>query len=162
MRRHPVLRDLSSEHHAGLVMARRAELAAGEAPEVREATWVELVQRFNRELEPHFRREETGLLPALESAGERALAAQIRAEHEAMRRLIAADKVEGLAPFAERLRAHIRFEERVLFPRAEGRLGPAALAALGAGLRADASCRARPLGAPRPGPAHADPRSRPR
>lgn len=152
MRRHPVLRDLSSEHHAGLVMARRAGLAAGDAPAARAAVWAELVERFRAELDPHFRREESGLLPALRAAGEEDLVGRTLAEHEAMRRLIVSDRVEGLAEFAQLLRAHIRFEEQVLFECAQRRLNSAEFAALGEGLRAEGppACQARDTG---PGPA---------
>ena len=144
MRRHPVLRDLSSEHHAGLVMARRASLAAGDVPAVRAAAWAELAERFRAELDPHFRREEALLLPALRAAGERGLVERTLAEHAAMRRLIVSDRAEGLAEFAELLRAHIRFEEQVLFECAQRRLDPAELAALGEwlGAKGPPACQA--------------------
>jgi hypothetical protein len=73
----------------------------------------------------------------LRAAGEEDLVERTLAEHEAMRRLIAGDQAQGLAEFAELLRAHIRFEEQVLFECAQERLPPTELAALGEGLRAD-------------------------
>jgi hypothetical protein len=42
MRRHPALRDLSSEHHSGLVLARRARKAAGTDGSARSAAWEEV------------------------------------------------------------------------------------------------------------------------
>lgn len=119
MQRHPTLRDLSSDHHSGLVLARRARRAADWDPETRAGAWAAVVEHFRRELEPHFLREERGLLSALGRAGETALVERALREHAALRRLIVADRAEGLAKFAESLVAHIRFEEKVLFERAQ-------------------------------------------
>ena len=47
-----------------------------------------------------------------------------------MRALISQDRVENLMRFAEVLTAHIRFEERVLFERAQQFLNPDQLQAL--------------------------------
>ena len=126
MQRHPALRKLSSEHHLGLVIARRAANAATGDNAQAEA-WAEIQRRFVQELEPHFRTEETGLLPALAEAGEEALVAQTLHEHEAMRRMIAQADATGLSEFAELLRTHIRFEEQTLFETAQRRLAAAVL-----------------------------------
>jgi short-subunit dehydrogenase len=73
MQRDPNLVRLSRDHHTGLVLAKRArEPATTEATE-RRAAWTEMQARFADELEPHFQREEQGLLPALRAAGEDAL-----------------------------------------------------------------------------------------
>jgi len=126
MQRHPALRKLSSEHHLGLVIARRAANAATGGDDSAQA-WAEIQRRFVQELEPHFRTEETGLLPALVEAGEEALVARTLREHEAMRRMIAQADATGLAEFAELLRTHIRFEEQTLFETAQQRLAAAVL-----------------------------------
>lgn len=88
MRRYPGLRRLSSDHHTGLLIARRAREAAGTGSRARSAAWEELKRRFTAELEHHFRREETGLLPALRAAGEDPLAERTTREHQRMRALI--------------------------------------------------------------------------
>ena len=109
MRRDPRLRRLSAEHHHALVLARRAP---GETP-----GW--LRERFDRELAPHFDVEERLLLPAL---GDDPLAARTLADHRALREEVAAaERGDPGAParFAGRLVAHVRFEERELFPRCE-------------------------------------------
>jgi hypothetical protein len=124
MQRHPALRQLSSDHHAGLVLARRARQAAGGSPDERQHAWTVLVGRFREELEPHFRLEEDGLLQAMDRAGETRLVQRTLAEHACMRELIAENRTENLGKFADLLTAHIRFEEQELFERAQQSLDP--------------------------------------
>lgn len=126
MKRDHRLRGLSSEHHHALVLARRvsrhaAEWTAGAGEALRE--------RFAAELAPHFAVEEDILLPALRAAGAGELVDRTLADHAALRGLCqrAADgDGESAAAFASRLTAHVRFEERELFPACE-RLLPAAV-----------------------------------
>lgn len=126
MRRDPRLQGLSSDHHRGLLLARRVANAlrgTGLAASIRAS--------FEAELEPHFRAEEEVLLPALAAAGEEALAARTWREHAEMREHLAAAEagdVSRLSAFAALLEQHIRFEERELFPTAEARLPDEALA----------------------------------
>lgn len=122
MKRDPRLHGLSSEHHQGLVLARRLAQGRLDAGELR--------RRFDAELEPHFRVEEDVLLPALETSGEAALVARTRRDHAELRALV--EKAGGgdaaaLARFAALLNEHIRFEERELFPAAEARVPGAIL-----------------------------------
>lgn len=130
MKRHPALRQLSSDHHAGLVLARKARQAAEGSAHDQRYAWTTLVARFHAELEPHFKLEEKGLLVALWRAGETALVERTLTEHEDMRGLIAQDRPENLARFGELLRVHIRFEERDLFARAQALLEPDQLSEL--------------------------------
>ena len=132
MKRDARLRRLSGEHHHALVLARELSRhvasGAADAPVVRD-----LRGRFDRELEPHFRVEETILLPALRALGDHALAARIEADHSALRaHLAAAERGDAgqLGLFAERLVEHVRFEERELFPRCEALLPDAVLDAV--------------------------------
>jgi hypothetical protein len=129
MRRDPRLRDLSDDHHQALVLARRASTSS-QVPE----TWAEVRRRFDAELAPHFAVEERVLLPALEAAGEAALAARTRSEHAQLRALLDgdADAEARLRAFGALLTAHVRFEERELFPAAEARLPSAVLDAVAA------------------------------
>lgn len=119
MKRSPALRALSSEHHGGLVLARRALLAA--TPEAVAEAWREVETRFAKELEPHFREEESWLLPELKRLGEAERVRRTLDEHARLRTLVyeCAHDAEGLRLFAELLQAHIRFEERELFGIAE-------------------------------------------
>lgn len=122
MKRSAGLRALSSEHHTALVLARRA--AQGAAGDEWRGTWLDVVQRFEVELEPHFRQEEEQLLPALARVGEIEVVQRTLAEHAQLRSLIyrTPHDAESLRAFAELLQAHIRFEERELFVTAQGRL----------------------------------------
>lgn len=119
MQRHAALRDLSSDHHVGLVLARKARQAASGSIHERQLVWQMLVDQFDAELEPHFRREEEDLLPAMQQAGESQLVDRTLREHKELRKLVAENRFEHLARFAELLSAHIRFEEKELFERAQ-------------------------------------------
>jgi hemerythrin-like domain-containing protein len=130
MQRIEPLRRLSSEHHTGLVIARRARELAREPHDARDAAWSDLRQRFADELEPHFKLEERGLLPALQAVGEAALVERTLAEHRAMRAMIEAGGCEELAAFARLLTDHIRFEEKELFDTAQRVLDVETLARL--------------------------------
>ena len=123
MKRHSSLRSLSSEHHTGLVLARRARKAAGQDSSTQDATWKAIQHTFQNELEPHFQREEQSLLPLFRSAGEVELVDRTLHEHRSMRLLIQENNPGNLASFAEALAAHIRFEEKVLFETAQSVLG---------------------------------------
>ncbi len=129
MRRDPRLQGLSSEHHHGLALARRVSRACAQGRA--DATLASSVrQAFDRELEPHFRAEEELLLPPLAAAGARDLAERTLREHAALRAHLGAAEHGAparLAEFAAGLEAHIRFEERELFPAAEEGLAAEAL-----------------------------------
>lgn len=120
MKRDPRLRGLSSEHHLALVLAR----------DLPQQPWTTdrgeaLKQRFDRELDPHFRTEEELLLPALRSAGADGLADRAQRDHDFLRRTVArasAGDPEAVVAFAERLRDHVRFEEREMFGACEALL----------------------------------------
>ena len=135
MQRDPSLRNLSSDHHAGLVIARRARKAADQDVQAQTVAWESIQEIFRNELEPHFQREEQGLLPALRAAGEVVLVERTLQEHHSMRSLIAQNRPNNLAPFAEALKSHIRFEEKELFETAQKVLGPKVLADLDTALK---------------------------
>jgi hemerythrin-like domain-containing protein len=130
MQRHPALRNLSSEHHTGLAIARRARQAVHEGDPAKSIAWEGVKERFRTELEGHFQREEGGLLPVLRTLGETALVERTLNDHHALRALVAEDRAENLGPFADLLASHIRFEERALFDTAQRLLGPSMWAAL--------------------------------
>lgn len=129
MKRDVRLQALSSDHHHALALARRLLdlLAAGQA----EASLAREVEAcFAADLEPHFRIEEEVLLPGLRAAGAPALVQRTEADHEALRRAaaaISAGDLDQIAAFADRLLAHVRFEERELFPCCEACLDGEAL-----------------------------------
>jgi iron-sulfur cluster repair protein YtfE (RIC family) len=128
MKRDPRLQGLSSDHHHGLVLARRTSRACAGDGAGREL--VRSVRRaFDAELEPHFRAEEEVLLPPLAGVAPD-LVQRTLGEHAELRGHLAAAEAghpRRLAEFAALLERHIRFEERVLFPAAEARLPGEAL-----------------------------------
>lgn len=119
MKRDPRLHGLSSDHHHALVFARRTVDAS--------ATWdldrgIAFAARFAAEIEPHFVIEETTLLPPLANTEGAELADRTRHEHAELRDQVArAARGDGdaAADFAALLTAHVRFEERELFPACE-------------------------------------------
>jgi hypothetical protein len=133
MQRAPELVPLSHDHHRALVLARRCRWAvAGRQGLSPAAVWAEVREVFAAELEPHFRIEETLLLPALEAVGEAEAVRRTRADHEVLRGMIAAESLDAdaLERFGEVLDAHVRFEERELFEVAQARLTRAQLGAV--------------------------------
>ena len=128
MKRHQSLQDLSREHHGALQLALTARRAAnsGNRDSIA-AALTTCVTVFARDLEPHFVREETGLLPAMAQAGEDALVARTLREHAELRALItrlpdSEPEPSTLLSFADLLSAHVRFEEREMFELAQLRL----------------------------------------
>lgn len=120
MKRRAALLKLSRDHHTALVLTLRISQANGEA-EV-SSLMESLPRLFQHELDPHFRVEEEVLLPRLEKAGEIALVRQTFEDHKELRNLVARIALGDLAilkTFGAKLNAHVRFEERELFPRAE-------------------------------------------
>lgn len=135
MKRDRYLRDLSSEHHQALALARdiRKATSAGEASE----TLFERVRRvYQDELRPHFDVEEQTILPALERAGEKALVKRTLDEHEQLEYLVQhLESGDSLQQFARALNDHVRFEERILFQVCQKVLDESALATVAAHTR---------------------------
>lgn len=140
MKRSRALRPLSSEHHQALLVAFKVKKALAGHAETAGAPkdlpgLVQLVRRFDEQLlAPHTRAEEE-LLGAYLTAGDMA---RLREEHLELRRLAAAgrtsqgdDARRDLAAFADLLERHVRWEERDLFPYAEGHVDPVTLDGIG-------------------------------
>lgn len=141
MRRHIALRGLSADHHHGLAWARRLARAADGKADVT-ATADAFLTFAEQELMPHLRREEERLLPeyARWAGAEEPLIARTLVDHVALReRTLALQRadLEGapiapiLAALSGRLEAHIRFEERELFPAITRALPSERMAAVG-------------------------------
>ena len=146
MKRHPGLVPLSREHHHGLVMAERLVLGRSTNPR---ADWpadraeqsARLIDFFQTNLGPHFDAEEAHVFPVAArdvTDGDRLVRALID-DHEAMREMVSAlaageagpaaraDLDGRLRAFGERLRRHIRIEERELFERMQAECSPETL-----------------------------------
>jgi hypothetical protein len=92
-------------------------------------------------LADHFRPEEDHPSDPLDRAGGSALLRRLLEEHDDLRartEALRADPSDAAAfgAFADALQAHIRFEDRELFPYLETHLSPTDLAAVGDALRA--------------------------
>ena len=140
MKRHKSLIPLSHDHHNGLVVAQCLLLGRLKAPR---STWPtsrrEQVDRvlefFRTDLRRHFEAEEEHLFPAAER--------RLREEHDDMRaRILEFEQYpengleDRLPAFGERLQAHIRTKEQILFERVQEEMDPGVLEAVGAALRA--------------------------
>ena len=145
MKRHPGLVPLSRDHHHGLVMAERLVLGRSTNPR---ADWPSdraeqarrLIDFFETDLGPHFDAEEAHVFPVAArdvTDGDRLVRALLD-DHEAMRAMVGAlasgeagagppDLEERLRAFGERLRRHIRIEERELFERMQAECSPETL-----------------------------------
>lgn len=126
-RRHESLIPLSREHHYGLMLClhiRRGLLQHGD-----DETWVrakaaKAAEFFASDLTPHFEAEEEALFPAMRDfAGASDLLDELLSQHRELERLgnqlrgaASARLAELLVEFADLLEAHIRKEERELFP----------------------------------------------
>jgi len=133
------LRDLSDDHHTGLVLARRCKQAGlPDSGLSIEAVWNQVHEAFASHLEPHFQIEERHLLPALEDIGEASLAGRIRADHGALRAFLgpAVPSRAAIGEFGALLESHIRFEERQVFEPTQDRLPPRHLEAIAAACKA--------------------------
>jgi hemerythrin-like domain-containing protein len=143
MKRSPELTPLSHDHQHALDAALR--LRRAEHHTVADAI-AYFARFFEREGRPHFAIEESLILPALPADDpEWAPGVQrVRDDHEAIRaragalaeQRTAEEALGAARALGERLAAHVRFEERELFPTLERRLTDAELADLGAAVAA--------------------------
>ena len=139
MKRHPSLRPFSDDHHQGLVKARRLRRAASGEGGDPAGTARDFLDFWQKDTSHHFRKEEEVLLPVLAryggDLGERPVL-QMLTQHARIRGLamqlsdeLKQDKIrEGtLRNLGEQLEAHIRLEERRVFPLIEETLPERAL-----------------------------------
>jgi len=137
MKRDEALAPLSREHHATLILA---QLLKKGAPVYRglpaepwdKATYAQ--EQFETHIKSHFAKEEAMLNKVQDChADVRILSGEIRAEHSQIAALIASltnshDLVTTMDELGNTLQAHIRKEERVLFPLLQEHCSPAQLA----------------------------------
>lgn len=126
MKRSVILQPLSREHHTALVLANACERAAqtGDAALVRLACQRATLALSN-DLDPHFNIEEQTLLPLLQNPETQVLVQRTLSDHRQLRGLLDGllqNDSEALNNFGKCLAAHVRFEERELFPVLESLL----------------------------------------
>ena len=123
MKRHPVLIPLSHDHHHALVAAKRLR-AAADAEDPGEGV-AGFAAFFREETIPHFRDEEEIVFPLVAASDEaRPLVVRALLEHQQLHALVAElgrsdDPRPAMALIADLLEAHVRLEERELFPLVE-------------------------------------------
>lgn len=116
MKRTSELRNLSSDHHRALVIAKRAKKAKPDSAFCE--TWLEIEQYYSRELENHLRAEEAHIVPGLEKLGKYDLVNQLNKEHKEIRNHFqpkSSRSFNALIRFGKLLEQHVRFEDRELF-----------------------------------------------
>ena len=139
MKRHAELRSFSDDHHLGLVNARRFKrVAAGEETELADAA-ADFLEFWRQDTSLHFRKEEEVLFPVLARHGGdlgQPSVVEMLAQHARIRGLamelgdeLGRQRIKGetLRKLGEQLEAHIRLEERRVFPFIEETLPEHAL-----------------------------------
>lgn len=131
MKRDKNLRNLSSDHHQALALTRSIFTAIKNHKDD-DLFIKQITDKFHNELLPHFKLEEQALLPELEKAGEHSLINRTLDEHAELNRLITDLQSHGnLFRFAELLKAHVKFEESILFETCQRQLDNNALTRIG-------------------------------
>lgn len=144
MKRDERLQPLSRDHHEALVLARALRWAVEDDSRAPRDPVALLRGAWGEMLDSHFRAEEELLLPLMET-GE---AERFRRELAKLRGLCV-DLLEGevdderLAAFSTALHVHVRWEERLLFPRLERDSPRGVLDAVGRRLEAVEATRPR-------------------
>ena len=134
LKRNENLVPLSREHHAALLLGWKIKKGLHNGTELsrikKYVSWF-----WENHLQPHQQAEESILFLDAEDSFEK----QAESEHRDIEnRILALDDAldeTALLQIAETLEAHIRFEERVLFPHLEQKLAPEKLKEVGEQLR---------------------------
>lgn len=114
IKRHSSLKPLSHDHHHGLLLCWKIRTGFSKKIEISRvksyADWF-----YKNHLLPHFEVEEKYVFPVLENEHE--LVKRALSDHRKLMRLFEGenDAVKNLGLIEEKLEAHIRFEERILF-----------------------------------------------
>jgi len=138
MKRHPSLQPLSREHHRALLYWRELDQQLGNPQSAGLRTAASAMQQYwNPRFASHMADEEHILLGALSGA----MRSRLLDEHGLLRLLLCSlnDRLgsggplalDDLASLAATLRAHIRWEERVVFPYLQCHVPPEELRSWG-------------------------------
>ena len=120
------LLSLSRDHHTALVLARAARKAAESADIIAcDEVLMRINAHWHQVMAAHFQNEEQ-LLVRLKDLLDPQAVARIFSEHTMLQQLIVAPGMfelsERLNRLGELLAAHVRYEERVLFPQLQAAL----------------------------------------
>jgi iron-sulfur cluster repair protein YtfE (RIC family) len=132
LKRHRSLVPLSHDHHQGLIAAQRLKRGRSAFDEVEDAAR-SIEALWERELAEHFRQEEEIIFAAARGCGFDPLIDRAIGEHAEFRRMLAMCGAGDcdVRAFGALLEAHIRFEERELFPLIQSALAGDRLERLG-------------------------------
>ncbi len=136
MKRNINLQELSKDHHQGLLLCWKIRQGIKRTIETdRIAAYCRYF--FDNHLLSHFKEEEEHVFACMPDTNP--LKRQVLSEHQELRQafkaLSAKQSVENLLSLANLLEAHIRFEERTLFPHMEQALTDEQLNSIGVKLR---------------------------
>jgi len=117
MKRIEELRDLSREHHAALLLAKRCTRYREGSNEELSGFRDGIKRYFSEHLEPHFRIEENLIVPGLKKLGEDRLCKKLLSDHAGLRKTmkIRRPSAADINDLGSRLKNHIQFEENELF-----------------------------------------------
>ncbi len=124
-KRHPALQPFSRDHHQGLVLVQTLlKKSSGDEHAKSEGLNV-FLEAWHNELEPHFKGEESVLLPLMDNWFQQ----RMKRDHDYLRQKALEAKEAQNHPsmledswfreIATRLKDHIRWEEQELFPALE-------------------------------------------
>lgn len=115
MKRAKALINLSRDHHKALVTAKQIKTLKADSDSEISNYWDAKREIIRSELEQHFTEEERALSPLLLESAEH-LNQRIISDHNELLRLLSSKNIDDALQFSELLKAHVRFEERELFP----------------------------------------------
>ncbi|SIS69041.1 hemerythrin domain-containing protein [Neptunomonas antarctica] len=116
MKRCIKLQPLSREHHQALVFSKRLRALDDLPVDSRHEHWQALKPLLIESLYPHFEEEERYFLQDLGVESDNDLIRHMLADHQMIRNFIESDSLDQCGIFSDLLKAHVRFEERELFP----------------------------------------------
>lgn len=112
MKRSEHLIPLSREHHQALVFAKRLLDAHQQGENALQACWYALQSALQAHLLPHMAAEEQQHVAQLPDA----MRQRLLDEHQQLRAWLCQPDTSEVLRFAMLLKAHVRFEEREVFP----------------------------------------------
>lgn len=140
MRRHEPLIPLTRDHYHALVQVRRLRAAAEGSEDDRRTAAKQFLDFFHTDTIHHFREEEEVVFPLVVEAHDvREILERVMMEHLYIHALVnklqaefeeAVPTRDPLVTLASALENHVRFEEKVVFPLIEQRVGGPALEAV--------------------------------
>jgi hemerythrin-like domain-containing protein len=144
IKRSKELVSLSRDHHDGLLLCWKISMGLDKSVAISRIR-AYILYTFDNDLDEHFKQEEEHLFPLLPADNE--LRREAEMHHAALREMITGFRSSEQVPalslkyFAEVLKNHIRFEERVLFNFIEKEVSQTSLVSAGTKLNSHPDCK---------------------